>query len=166
MKETLLFGDKKNFAIELGFTKSTKIFKLGFWINSRRLGSFTKGGELKYSIREYQNFICNKDFFYRSVFDDMTPSEIFDYLLLIFFRPAGKKLIKDDAESRKKFHLIFGDQFTNQNGSFLLLYKDNEVIFIVKRPNDGPVDRYNVDFNVFTKVFNDYIRYVGINNLL
>ncbi|TFF36537.1 hypothetical protein [Mucilaginibacter psychrotolerans] len=166
MKDTLLFGDKKSFAIELGFTKSTEIFKLGFWTNGRRLGSFTKGGELKYSIRTYQEFVYDKSFFYRSVFGDMSPSEIFDYLVMIFFRPAGKKLTKDDAENRKEFHLFFGDQFANQTGGFLLLYKDNKVIFIIKRPNDGPVDRFDIDFSVFISAFDEYIRFVELNNLV
>ena len=166
MKETILFGNEGGFAIELGLTKTKKKFKLRFWMDGKRLGNFTKAGELKYSIKEYQKFIDNKNFYYLPIFDDLTSSQIFDYLVNFDFIYSTKKHDIEESEERTKFYLFFGDQFANETGGFLLLYKNGKVVFIVKRPMDGPVDNYEIDVTIFCSVFDQYIEYCVVNKLV
>ena len=166
MDGTLLFGEKENFAIELGFTNKPKKYKLGFWIKGKRLGSFTKSGELKYFSRAYYEFINRKDTQYLQIFDNFSPKEIDFYLIGFFFTNECKRMSEEELNKREKFHIFFGDQFANQTGNFHLLYHNNNVIFIIKRPMDGPVDRYEILFEDFCRVFDEYIEYVTANNLV
>jgi hypothetical protein len=159
MKETILFGNKEDFAIELGFTKTKWKFKLCFWISEKRLGNFSKAGELKYSIKAYRKFIDNKDFYYLPLFDELTPSQIFDYLVNFDLIYSTKENDIKESDKRIKFYLFFGEQFANETGGFLLLYKKGSVVFVVKRPMDGPIETYEIDFTFFCSIFDQYIEY-------
>jgi len=161
MNNTQLFGDKLFFAIELGAPTTQGKSKLGFWIENKRLGNFTKSGELKYSIKAFQQFINNKDFYYLTLLDNKTPVEIFEYFLCFDLLNSRKKSDVEEVERRLKFYLFFGDQFANQTGGFILLYTSGMVIFIIKRPMNGPVDRYDVPFQFFCDTFNNYIEYLS-----
>jgi hypothetical protein len=166
MEETILFGSKRNFGIEVGFTKTKKKYKLRFWLKNNSLGAFTKSGELKESIREYNKFVNNKEDYYLPIFDAFSSTEIMYYLVDFFLTDDRDKVGEDEIDKRMEFYLFFGDQFSTQTGGFLLLYKYPNVIFIIKRPMDGPVDRYDIDFFTFCKVFDEYINYVTLNNLI
>ena len=106
-EQTVLFGDKNNFAIELAYTKNPRKFKLGFWLENKRLGNFSKSGELKYSVREYWKFVNNKEFYYLHIFDGMSPKQIFDYLLDWDLINSTKKEDIEEAERRQKFYVFF-----------------------------------------------------------
>ncbi|MEO7214104.1 hypothetical protein [Mucilaginibacter sp.] len=159
MLETILFGNKDYFGIELSFTKTKKKYKLRFWLKNRTYGSFTKSGELMESVREYKKFVNNKEDYYLPIFDTFSPAEIDYYLVGFFFTDDKEKIAPEEIDKRQEFFLFFGDQFTNQTGNLLLLYKYPNVIFIIKRPMDGPVDSYEILFETFCKVFNEYIDY-------
>jgi hypothetical protein len=68
MIDTLIFGNKSIFAIELGEPNTQGKSKLGFWIENKRLGNFTKSGELKYSIKAFQQFILSLIIDFTNVF--------------------------------------------------------------------------------------------------
>ncbi|MEO7215143.1 hypothetical protein [Mucilaginibacter sp.] len=164
--KSILFGDKDYFGIELGFTKTTYRYKLRFWIKGKPLGSFTKAGELNASIREYKKFAINKENYHLPVFDNFSPADIEYYLVGIFFTDEGNNVELKEIDKRQSFYLFFGDQFSNQTGHTLLLYKYPNVIFIIKRPMDGPVDCYEIQFETFRKVFDEYIDYTLHNDLI
>ena len=165
MNEIVLFGNKENFAIELGLSKTPQRSYLCFWTMGKRLGTFTRSGELKYSIRAYLHFLANKDDFYNAIFDAFSPSEIDHFLIGYFFTEGRGGVSDEETEERMKLGLIFGDQFANENGSFSILYKDKKVIFIINRPMKGPVYRCDIDFKTFCYVFEEYIAYANAHNL-
>jgi len=166
MEEVILFGSKADFGIELGFTKIKRKFKLRFWLKSKPLGSFTKSGELRNSIRAYNKFVNNNESYYLPLFDIFSPAEIFHYLVGFYFTDDRENVSQEEIDKRMEFDLFFGEQFSNQTGGFQLLYRYPNVIFIIKRPKDGPVDNYEIEFGTFCKVFDEYIAYVTINDLI
>ncbi|RFZ94724.1 hypothetical protein D0C36_04075 [Mucilaginibacter conchicola] len=166
MEETILFGDKEKFAIELGFAKKKSRYKLRFWTEGIAYGSFTKSSELGDSITQYQKFINEKEKYYRAVFDDFSPKEIMYFLVDFFLLGDTDGITDEEIEKRIELYIFFGEQFTNQTSSLLLLYKKPNVIFIIQRPNDGPVDRYNISFDTFCQVFEEYIVYAQNNNFV
>ena len=79
------------------------------------MGSFTKGGELKYSINAYKEFSSNKETYYDTAFDKLTPSKIRKYFAdeMFVLMKSNKKDKQDEYGRRRKMELFFGLQFTN-----------------------------------------------------
>jgi hypothetical protein len=168
MLENKIFGDKTDFAIELGDTKTAGKYKLCFWVQGKKMGSFTRAGELSSSIKAYNTFKENKERFYLSVFDKMSPTQIANYLVTdLFTLGRSKKTDKiEDYERRQKFYLFFGLQFANDGCDILPIYKDNNVIFIYSPPKTTNADSYETTFDNFCKVFDEYIEYVIKNKIV
>ena len=168
MSDTILIGDKEDFAIQLGLHANIEKCKLCFWVQGRKMGSFTKGGELKYSIKAYNQFIADKESYYLSVFDKMTPTQINHYLVndLFSLGRSPKKEKMEEYEKRKKIHLFFGGQFTNDGCDIIVLYKDSKVIFVYRPPKKAISHTYNTSYGNFCKVFDEYIEYCNEHSLL
>jgi hypothetical protein len=168
MLENKIFGDKTDFAIELGDTKTAGKYKLCFWVQGKKMGSFTRAGELSSSIKAYNTFKENKERFYLPVFDKMSPSQILKYLVTDLFTlgRSNKPEKKEDYERREKFFLFFGLQFANDGCSIKLLYKDKKVIFNYGPPKKTTANNYETTFDNFCKVFEEYIEYVTKNKIV
>lgn len=156
-----MFGNPDEFAIELGFTKTRNKYKLRFWIGGAKIGTFTKSGELTYSVKAYHRFTNNKEFYYLPIFDNLTPTRIFfyftDYTLLL----SEKDEDLEEAERRSEFFLFFGKQFTNDGSDLILLYKDLKVFFMYTKakPNDERAYSSEVSYSTFCHLFDEYISY-------
>ena len=62
MKESIIFGTKGSFAIELGFSKNPKKFYLQFWLQNLQMGNFKKSDTLEMSIAAYKKILLQKTF--------------------------------------------------------------------------------------------------------
>jgi len=92
MKESIMFGGKDSFAIELGFSKNPKKFYLQFWLQNLQMGNFKKSDTLEYSIDAYKKILLKKDQMYLPVFDSMSKEEIHKATILW-----------NDGEDRKEY---------------------------------------------------------------
>lgn len=168
MEDILVFGEKDNFAIQLGLHPKIEKCKLCFFVKGKKIGTFTKGGELKHSINSYLKFINNKENYFTQPFESMTPTQICKYLvddLFILGRSSNREKIAE-YERRKKMHLFWGSQFTNDGADIILLYKDSEVKFIFRPPKKVVSIEFKISYNYFCNVFNKYIEYCNKNNLV
>lgn len=168
MDDVIVFGDKNNFVIQLGLHTNIEKCKLCFYVQGKKMGSFTKGGELNYSIKAYKIFTINKESYYDPIFEKMTPAQISKYLVDDLFalgRSSNFTQI-EEYNKRKRLHLFFGSQFTNDGSEIILLYKEDEVKFIYSPPKKTTADEYIVDYEYFCKVFNKYIDYCISNKLV
>jgi len=163
----LLFGDKEIFAIQLGSLDNPEKIKLCFWVQGKKLGSFTKGGELKYSIKSYESFSMNHIMYYHPDFDDMTPTGIKKYFVdeMFTLMNSNKKEKQEEYEKRGQFLLFFGNQFTNDGSFMKVLYKENKVIFIYEPPRKE-AKKYITSFSIFCKTFEEYIKFCMENELV
>lgn len=168
MSENKIFGNKTDFAIELGDTKTAGRYKLCFWVQGKKMGSFTKAGELSSSIKAYTIFKNNKERFYFPEFDKMSPKQILKYLVadVLILANSDKKEKKDEYERRHALYLFLGLQFSNDGSSTRLLYKNKNVIFIYSPPKTVNADKYETTFENFCKVFEEYIEYVTKNKVV
>lgn len=162
------FGEKDAFAIQLEVPSSPDRCKLCFWVEGKKMGSFSKGGDLKYSIKAYNYFSGNKEQFYFSEFEHMDPTQITNYLLssLFVFGQSQKKENQEEYERRRKMILFWGPQFTNDGCSIVTLYNDNEVFFIYTPPKKVESKKYIVDYGVFSSVFKKYISFCSDHKLV
>lgn len=168
MGNIVLFGNKEEFAIQLGLHANVEKCKLCFFVQGRKMGSFTKGGELKYSIRAYNTFIANKERYFFSVFEKMTATEIVKYLVIDLFSlgKSTKKEKVEEYEKRKNLQLFFGSQFTNDGCEIILLYKNSEAIFIYNPPRKVVSYKYVIGYDILCRVFDEYISYCAKNRLI
>lgn len=79
---------------------------------------------------------------------------------------SSKKEKIEEYKKRKKLHLFWGAQFTNDGSDIILLYRKEEVKFIYKPAQKRTADKYEVSYEDFCKVFDDYIKYCDENHLL
>lgn len=168
MENVITFGEKNNFAIQLGLHPNIEKCRLCFFVTGIKMGSFTKGGELQYSLKAYQKFISSKEMYFVPTFEKMTPIQINKYLIddLFLLGRSSKKEKIEEYEKRKKLHLFWGTQFTNDTTEIILLYKDSEVRFIYRPPKKATARECKVGYDYFCKVFDEYIEYVNKNNLI
>jgi hypothetical protein len=159
MNDTKLFGQKEIFAIEIGNTKTKMMFKLRFWVRNRKIGSFTKSGELSFSVQELNRFIDNKEHFYLDIFDSLDPAGIYDYITGIGLALKGKVRNNKVFEERKFFYLLFGMQFNTVSSGILLLYKQSEVIFLLPREGHFVIDQERIPFEDFLNVVQEYTKF-------
>ena len=166
MSESILFGNRESFGIELGFSKTPRKYKLCLWVQKKRIGSFTKSGELKYFIKAINIFIAHKDEFYLPVFETKTPSQIVQFLVndLFALGKSNKKENHDEYELRLKFYLFLGFQFSNDGSSIILLYRNNIVQFIYNPPKKATAEDYAILFVDFSNVYNEFINYCIANS--
>lgn len=155
MNNTIIFGEKDVFAIELGETKQVAMYKLRFWINNSAVGNFKKAGGIKQSIKEFNRFIENKERFYLDLFDDLPPLRIYYYLLDMLSDKSGNP---DESNKKKEFYLLFGEQFNTATSGIILLYKDDKVRFLLPR-KAGVIDEVEIPYEEFYKVVGEYRSY-------
>jgi len=156
--DTIQFGERSVFSIEIAPTNNPKRFKLRFWVRNTAVGEFTKSGELRHSIREYQKFADNKRDYYLEVFDHLTPLRIYVYLTDMTLLLTDEEYGAKEFEKREKFYRFFGPQISD-NTSVSLLYKEPDVIFLFPKPKSEEVNFLGVPFDVMDEVFREYIAY-------
>lgn len=162
LPETFLFGQKEQFALELESMKTKHNYKLCFWVNGNRLGTFTRGGELLYAIEAYYLFTRHKEDFYLLEFSTMSPAQIDYYLREIILLVGSTKKDKiEEYKKRAKLCLSLGNQF-DADGVHLL-YHNDQVSFIYHPPFKGKVkakiERYEVVYSVFCEVYSEFINF-------
>lgn len=164
----ILFGHKETFAIQLGLNPDIEKLKLCFWVQGQKIGSFSKGGPLKYSIKAFKLFIDNKDSFYDSRFFSMSPTEIRKFFVdeMLALLKSSKKESQIEYEYREKFHLFFGPQFSNDGCFIKVLYNSKNVIIIYEPPKKLLAVIFELNENTFHSVFQEYINYCNTNNLI
>jgi hypothetical protein len=99
LPETFVFGQKEEFALELQSMKTKHSYKLCFWVNGNRLGTFTRGGDLWYAIEAYYLFTRHKEDFDLPEFSTMSPAQINYYLRETILLVSSKK--KDEKSIKK-----------------------------------------------------------------
>jgi len=161
---SILFGQKDHFAIEIKSGKGKK-YKFRFWIKSTPIGSFTKSGELKYSIKAYKDFVGNKDSYYLPIFDHLTINRIYVYLTDVTLLLNGDSEGMAEFEKREKFYRFFGDQISN-NTTIILLYKSPNVIFLVSESGSEMAKGFEVVYDGFVKVFKQFVSYCETNEII
>jgi hypothetical protein len=169
MSDVTIFGNKGNFAIEIGATKKPKMFKLCFWINNLRVGLFTKAGKLSESVKAYGRFTNEKQNYYLSLFDTMKVEEIPFYLLGIDKTTLKENITAKDFGFRTNLYLniaYFGEQFFNSNGDVFFLYRSPNVLLIICKKGVLDAIAQEVEFEYFKQVFEKYISYCQGNNLI
>jgi len=169
MSGLILFGDKKNFAIEIESTKRPKILKLCFWANGIRIGLFTKAGMLNISVQAYKKFLGNKENYYSPVFDSLRADEIPYYLLGRDVITYDKNISTAEFSIREKLYLhiaYFGEQFYNSNRDAFFLYKEPNVVLIICKKGILDATAQKIKFEDFKEVFEEYISYCEGNNLI
>jgi|GEM_PF-1078246 len=165
MEKCLLFGVKKSFAIELGYTKNSRKFYLRLWMQGSRMGAFTKAGELKFSIDTYKKILQRKEDLCFPLFDAMSAQDIFKYVLQIDI-DEEEGMASYEAMRHLSELSFFGPQFTNTQSFSLVLYKNNTLHFIWQNDFGAPVYEAKVPFSEFCKIFDEYITYCEGNKLL
>lgn len=160
-KENTFLGDQKEFAIEIGRTKDINKYKLCFWINGIRIGSFSKGGELRFAIDAFKLFWQKRYEFNLPVLQKMTPKEIDKYLVRDMFELMDSEDQKDveEYERRKRFDLFFGPQFSNDGSSITLLYQDSKIRFVYVLLRKQKFFEHFISENTFKAVFDELIEY-------
>lgn len=168
MENIKFFGNKEIFGIQLGLHDNLEKCKLCFWVKGRKIGSFTKGGELKYSIKAYTKFKDSKEKYYKSIFEQMTPTDIRKYFIDDMFSlgKSNKPEKVKEYEMRANFTLFFGEQFTNDSSFTKFLYNKNEVIVIYEPPKKLIAVKYNIQYPQFASAFDEYVEYCYKNKLV
>lgn len=79
MQETILFGNKSDFGIELKSSKRPKKFYLRLWIQNLPWGSFKRASDLDFSITTFNKITKRKEEMHLPIFDGMSALEINNY---------------------------------------------------------------------------------------
>ena len=157
----VILGNKQNFAIQIGYTKDPPKFKMCFWVNSKKIGTYTKGGELRFAIASFYSFWKHKETFFLPVLEKMTPQEIDKYLVRDMFELGDSDKPKDKAEYelRKSFGLFFGPQFSNDGSTITVLYQDHKVRFVYVLLRKKIFFEHHIDEDAFKQVFEELIKF-------
>ncbi|SIN69234.1 Imm42 family immunity protein [Chitinophaga niabensis] len=168
MNDIMLFGNKGEFAIQLGLHPNKKKCKLCFWAKGKKIGTFTRGAELDDSIKVYYQFSGNREDYYLPILDGMNPSQIIEYLVLeaLVLVSSSKDEDFEEYQRRAKLHLNFGSQFTNDSSDLILLNKDDNVIIIYNPEKEEHIYEFVISFNTFSQVYEEYITYCLTNGLV
>jgi hypothetical protein len=155
--DSMLFGNKTLFAIELGYSKYPNKFYLRFWIQDLPMGAFKKPGDLKFSVDTFQKILKKKEYMFLPVFNGMSATEIHNYTKI-------NHEIEEDIQRLDELVPLyklafFGKQFTDTQSAYLILYKDSFFHFIWKNDFDKPLFEAKVRLDEFCRVFNDYAEY-------
>lgn len=167
MKESILFGSKGNFAIELGFSKNSQKFYLQFWLQNLQMGNFKKADTLEMSIDAYKKILQKKDNMYLPVFDGMTKEEI--YRNIILWKEEEEE---DEYYARSEMldnlgvYPLFGVQFMNQVSFHFLVYKNDFLRFVWQNDFDKPINEASIKFTDFCAIFEEYKKYCEENKLI
>ena len=163
--DSVIFGDKSLFAIEIAPSKNDRKFKLRFWVSNTAVGEFKKSDELRFSIIEYRKFVENKEDYYLELFDHLTPNRIYVYLTDVALLLDDSEAASKEFEKRQKFYRFFGPQISD-NTPVTLLYKEPDVIFLFPKPKSETVNFLPVPLKIMDKVFMEYIAYCEKNGLI
>jgi hypothetical protein len=164
MQETILFGNKSDFAIELKSSKKPKKFYLRLWIQNLPWGAFKRASDLDFSISAFKKITKRKEEMNPSIFAGMSALEINNYT---------KVNHEDEDDIDRLEELIplfklafFGKQFTDTQSEYLILCKDGFLWFIWKNDYDKPLYDAKISFDQFSKVFHEYLEYCLQNKLI
>lgn len=167
MKESILFGSKGNFAIELGFSKNPQKFYLQFWLQNLQMGNFKKADTLEMSIDAYKKILQKKENMYLPIFDDMIKEDIYKTTLL-----WDENEDRDEYFARTKIFdeinifPFFGVQFMNQVSFHIVLYKDYILRFVWRNDFGKPINEASIKFTDFCAIFEEYKKYCEENKLI
>jgi len=116
MTESILFGEKDIFSIELkDYNAKQHTGKIRLWLNGQQLGDLKTQDELYDAIKSFKFLITSKETLYDKAFDLMTNEQIFSHCLLLdknfdSFTEDDYKLVN---QMRETFSRWFGEQLDN-----------------------------------------------------
>ncbi|MEP7319481.1 MAG: hypothetical protein ABI921_12095 [Panacibacter sp.] len=128
------------------------------------MGNFKTPAYLDYSFQQYQKIRLKKEKMYLSIFDKMTTEEISKYAWYIDFNNDDDE-IKYDLLKERGIYLYFGNQFSDSQSDGIVLYKQGVIFFIWCNDFGEPILHAKIDFQFFSKVFEEYIQYCKVNHL-
>lgn len=159
MSNVKLFGDKQTFAVEVAEANVKSRFYLRFWIKGKSIGHFKRSGSLKFSFKEFRRFIENKEEFYVDVFDNLLPNQIYQYFFDVKLLLSEQQSAREEYNHRTRFYLVFGEQFSTDDSSVILLYKQGYVIFIWPRKGGQEMNMFDVPYMYFYNIVKEYISF-------
>lgn len=150
-KTTKIFGDKKTFAFEIEQGINQRKGYLRIWIEDSTIGDFKRQSEFIHAITDFKKLIRTVSSLYEDVFDNMSPKEIYNYVLAEKLVNSEIKTDWQEAERRRIYIRFFGDQFDHLC-SFLSLINAEILILIVSFHGN-----INTDHQKFAIKLQDYI---------
>ena len=128
------------------------------------MGVFKHYSYLDYSLQQYQKIIHKKEKMYLPIFDTMTIEEIHKYVWFLDFSKDEDEA-KYDELSDRGIYIYFGDQFGFTQSDGMVLNKNEFLHFIWRNDFGEPVLDARIEFQYFSKVFEEYIQYCRMNDL-
>lgn len=163
--ESIFFGDKKVFAIEIKEAKRPKKFYIRLWFNRLSKGDFKRSGLLNDTIADYNQIMLIKDSLYLSIFDSMNTDEIFNYTNNFNFRiDSDSERFKMTIHLRK--YAFLASQFTNTQSSCIVLILNNKFRLIWMNDFGKPINDETVSLDYFVSIFEELKSYCNENGLV
>src|SRR3954469_1492899 len=112
MKNLILFGNKEIFAIQIETGSKLDKNKLCYWVTGRKVGNFTKGGEIKTIRTSYQKFEQQNDEFYLPQLEPFRLEQLREFFFEGLFELAGSGSMEsvEEFQRRQKVLLNWGIQ--------------------------------------------------------
>lgn len=167
--ESIFFGQKEKFAIEIKQYKTTKEFYLRLWFQGKGIGDFRRQGSFDYIIKVYLTFINNQSSLYESKFDSLSDLEIIEDVVLILFKDLDPEMEEYFFNRMNIYSFTFGDyQFNNFTFLLLNLENENKVKFLIYEMDGNSKPKtlsYKIETNYFLSTYKSLIKYANENNL-
>ena len=163
MKESIIFGNKANFAIEISPTKIKKKFYLRLWFKGLHMGNFERADYLDDSYKQYKKIVEKKEKMYLPIFDNMNIEDIFKHVFHLDFS-KDEDVAKYDELTDQGIRGHFGYQFSDTKSAQILLCIKDDLWVIWQNDFGDPILNAKIDFQYFSQIFEDYIKFCIVNN--
>lgn len=159
-----VFGDKKEFAIQLGLGSSLSRSKVCLWANEVQIGDFKKSAEIEDIVSSFEAFLLSKEKYYFSEVTNFSASEIDRFFVEDYFSylMGVPGISGEEIDRRRRVILYWGRQLDGMN--LLFLYDlVNVSIFYMTKTTGPKVEKIGLD--VFKNVVVEFLEYCEVNGL-
>jgi|GEM_PF-2670665 len=165
MKNIILFGSKEIFAIQIETGSKPDKNKLCYWVAGRKVGNFTRGGDIKTIRASYQKFKKQNEEFYLPELEPFRLEQLREFFAEGLFELVASASAEsiEEYQRRRKIILDWGIQVDGFN--VILLSKPNDVLFFYTPPNQGSKLEI-VPNDIIRSVFDEFLRFCDDNKLV
>jgi hypothetical protein len=164
MKNLTLFGNKETFAIQIETGSKPDKNKLCYWVVGRKVGNFTKGGEIETIRTSYQKFQQQNEAFYLPELEPFRLEQLREFFaegLFELVASASMESVKE-YQRRRKYLLKWGIQVDGFD--VILLSKPNCVLFFYTPGQESKLEI--VPNDIFRSVFDEFFKFCDDNKLV
>lgn len=165
----MIFGNKKDFAIECSIKKNNKqepiLGHIAIWINKEQLGQFALTVPLKIPVTCFKSSITKHNSRKGGKFNSMCKSEVYDFFeSTLWGEPEENKSRQDIVREFQKYQQFnicanFSESFDGE--SLYLIENDDKERFIWKSFYSEEVKEIYLESGTFKKVVKSFLSWFG-----